>query len=227
MGLLGRGNRMESAKAKRGNMSIKSLVWPFVFLVIAIVALIMSQNKSTVKEMELSPKGIKISFYLLQAEERGGPSGQPPTTPVNEKQILITASSSQTISLVGKKILWVDDNPDNNVSERRALEALGLSFALAESTEQALRYLDTTSVDAVISDFKRKDDSQGGYTLLERLKERNLRIPYIIYTGSASPELEAEAKKRGALGETNRPTRLFELVIEALQKKAQEKYFLK
>jgi CheY-like chemotaxis protein len=218
---------MESAKAKRGNMSIKSLVWPFVFLVIAIVALIMSQNKSTVKEMELSPKGIKISFYLLQAEERGGPSGQPPTTPVNEKQILITASSSQTISLVGKKILWVDDNPDNNVSERRALEALGLSFALAESTEQALRYLDTTSVDAVISDFKRKDDSQGGYTLLERLKERNLRIPYIIYTGSASPELEAEAKKRGALGETNRPTRLFELVIEALQKKAQEKYFLK
>ena len=35
-------------------------------------------------------------------------------------------------------VLWVDDRPDNNRFERQALEALGIRFALATSTEDAL-----------------------------------------------------------------------------------------
>jgi CheY-like chemotaxis protein len=195
------------------------LIWPLVFLIVVLTVLFMSRGHFAPKDIELSAKGLKVSFYLVQAEERGGPGGQASKLPIDEKMIIRAAGAAQSISLVGKRILWVDDNPENNINERQALEALGLTFTLAENTTQALEKLNRESFDAVISDFKRKDDYQGGYTLLAALKERNLKIPYLIYSSSASSELEAEAKRRGALGETNRPTRLFELVIEALQKR--------
>jgi hypothetical protein len=35
-------------------------------------------------------------------------------------------------------VLWVDDRPNNNTNERRAFEAVGLRFTLAESTKEAL-----------------------------------------------------------------------------------------
>ena len=33
-------------------------------------------------------------------------------------------------------VLWVDDDPDINIGERQALEALGLTFVLASSTKR-------------------------------------------------------------------------------------------
>lgn len=42
-----------------------------------------------------------------------------------------------------KRILWVDDRPENNVYERNILEKYGLVFSLALSTQQALHYMET------------------------------------------------------------------------------------
>jgi hypothetical protein len=39
------------------------------------------------------------------------------------------------------RILWVDDNPDNNIYERRAFEAVGLKLVLATSTAEALNII--------------------------------------------------------------------------------------
>jgi len=36
------------------------------------------------------------------------------------------------------RLLWVDDRPENNVFERRALEALGIRITLSTTTEDAL-----------------------------------------------------------------------------------------
>ncbi len=61
-------------------------------------------------------------------------------------------------------ILWVDDRPSNNIYERQALEALGISFTLAKSTEEALEKISKQSFDAIISDMGRPPDSRAGYT---------------------------------------------------------------
>jgi CheY-like chemotaxis protein len=113
-------------------------------------------------------------------------------------------------------ILWVDDRPDNNVHERAALEALGVSFMLATSTEEAFEKLKRQSVDAIISDMGRPPDPQAGYTLLDKLRASKDRTPFIIYAGSRSPEHRAEARRRGAVDSTNRPDELFELVLSVL-----------
>lgn len=113
-------------------------------------------------------------------------------------------------------VLWADDRPNNNVHERQALEALGVRFVLATSTEEALEKMKRQSFDAVISDMGRPGDSQAGYTLLDTLRSKGDRTPFIIYAGSRSPEHRAESKRRGALDCTNRPDELFELVLSAI-----------
>ncbi len=69
------------------------------------------------------------------------------------------------------RLLWVDDNPDNNRYERQSLEALGVEFTLSFSTEDALSRLKRNSFDLIISDMGgRPPDARAGYTLLDALR---------------------------------------------------------
>ena len=123
-------------------------------------------------------------------------------------------------------VLWVDDRPNNNIHERQALEALGVSFELAKSTDEALDALKRQSFDAIISDMGRPPDPRAGYTLLDKLRASGDQTPFIIYAGSRAPEHLAEARRRGALGCTNRPDELFEMVLSALGLKHDFKHYL-
>ncbi len=116
--------------------------------------------------------------------------------------------------------LWVDDRPDNNIFERQSLEALGLGFELATSTEEALDKLAKRHFDVIISDMGRPPDPRAGYTLLDKLRASDDHTPYIIYAGSNAPEHKVEARAHSALGSTNRPSELFEYVLAALQHEA-------
>ena len=54
-------------------------------------------------------------------------------------------------------VLWVDDNPDNNRYERKAMEAVGIRFLLSETTTDALEKLSGQTFAAVISDMGRRE----------------------------------------------------------------------
>lgn len=118
--------------------------------------------------------------------------------------------------LRGAHALWVDDSPDNNRFERQALEALGIHFDLSDSTEDALDQVRRRSYDLVISDMDRPPDDQAGYALLDQLRSAGNRTPFIIYTGFRTQEHVREARQRGAVGLTNRPQELIEMVTQAL-----------
>ncbi len=113
-------------------------------------------------------------------------------------------------------VLWVDDHPNNNTYERQSLEAIGVSFVLATSTDEALTKIATKKFDVIISDMGRPPDARAGYTLLEKLRLSGNRTPFVIYAGSNAPEHKAEARSRGAIGCTNRASELFEYVLTAL-----------
>lgn len=115
-----------------------------------------------------------------------------------------------------KKILWVDDRPNNNIFERQALESFGIRFVLSTSTEDALNKLQKDTFDVIISDMGRPPDQQAGYTLLEELRNHGIRTPFLIYASSRAPEHISETRRRGAQGTTNRPDELFEMVLNAV-----------
>jgi len=48
-----------------------------------------------------------------------------------------------------RRILWVDDRPNNNITERKALEAYNITFDLAKSTGEALALLRNNHFDAI------------------------------------------------------------------------------
>jgi CheY-like chemotaxis protein len=110
----------------------------------------------------------------------------------------------------------VDDRPDNNEYERQALEALGVKITISTATDDALAKIGRQHFDAIISDMGRPPDPQAGYTLLDKLRTSGNQIPFIIYASSRSPEHRTEAKRRGAVGCTNRATELFAMVVSAL-----------
>lgn len=136
----------------------------------------------------------------------------------NALDIASQAASSQTVQrIAGKKVLWVDDHPDNNIYPRRALEALGIQFDISTSTDNALTKIKASNYDAIISDMGRGNDGQAGFTLLEKLKaELNGQMPpFIIYAAKQSNE---DTIKRGGFGSTNKAQELFQIVINALMK---------
>lgn len=122
-----------------------------------------------------------------------------------------------------KRILWVDDRPENNALEREIFEALGIRCVLSSSTEGALHLIrhyvaarERFPIHAIISDMGRPPDPRAGYTLLAKVRAMQLSIPYFIYAGSRAPEHIAEARDRGAQGTTNRAVELLDMVLSAL-----------
>jgi PleD family two-component response regulator len=138
--------------------------------------------------------------------------------PVNVKEIAATVGRATEVTATRvAQILWVDDRPQNNVRERAAMLAIGMRVALAQSTDEALEALKANRFDVVISDMGRPPDPEAGYTLLTTMRERGDMTPFVIYAGSRAVAHKQLAQERGALGTTNRPQELLDLVLRAVE----------
>lgn len=116
------------------------------------------------------------------------------------------------------RILWVDDEPENNVFVRQALEALDIEFTLCRSTEDALAVLRTQTFDAIISDMGRPPDRRAGYTLLDTARRNGYAGPFFIFAlEGSSRENRAEARRRGAQGSTDRADELIRSVLRSMR----------
>jgi CheY-like chemotaxis protein len=172
--------------------------------------------------MDLSQK---ISAAMTRT---GSDSG---TTPVNAREAIPQAKQNSVVKKAAemvrddeaqserkkstKSILWVDDRPDNNIRERRAMQSY-FEFDLAKSTGEALAKLKKTKFDAIISDMGRPPDMQAGYTLLQALRESGDLTPYFIYAGSDSAAHRQLALSKGAQWSTNRADNLIAKILETL-----------
>jgi CheY-like chemotaxis protein len=115
-----------------------------------------------------------------------------------------------------RRILWVDDKPNNNIYERRSMEAYHIDFDLAVSTREALAKIELNKFDAIISDMNRVPDRRAGYTLLGALRGRENRTPFFIYAGADAKRRRNAALARGADGSTNDPAELIADVLKAV-----------
>lgn len=113
-------------------------------------------------------------------------------------------------------ILWVDDRPENNVYERQAFETMGLRFALARSTDEALERLSQSRFAAIISDMGRREGPREGYVLLDRLRKDGNKTPLFFYAASSAAEHKRETREHGGQGCTNNAQELFEMVTRAV-----------
>ncbi|MDL1895179.1 response regulator [Anaerolineae bacterium CFX7] len=214
---------------------IQAIAWP-LFALLVFMNLRSPLKKFVDNAGEVSVKGLGVeatakrqleAAALLGAasvsKETLGASGSSAPDQGRAREIANVVSQAGKTEVVRQlseaTVLWVDDNPNNNLYERSALETLGIRFTLALSTKEALEKLQTHDYDVIISDMGRGSESRAGYDLLEQLKKSGNTTPFIIYSGSKLPQHIAEARQRGAFGTTNNPQELFDLVIRALESK--------
>jgi CheY-like chemotaxis protein len=123
-----------------------------------------------------------------------------------------------------KRLLWVDDHPENNTSERAALARLQIEVVAVRSTTDALAQLEGgtgSDFDLVISDWHRGADGPlAGLRLLTTMRGRGYRQPVVFYHGTFETvqraTLAASARVAGAFGESVLPGELIRLVLAAL-----------
>ncbi|GHB11426.1 response regulator [Modicisalibacter luteus] len=115
-----------------------------------------------------------------------------------------------------KKIIWIDDNPSNNIYEREALESQGITVDIADSSAKALDMISRNKYSLVISDLDREGNPKEGFILLEKLRSGAYLTPFLFYTGSATENLKNEAISKGADGLIDRPLELFSQVMKVL-----------
>ena len=211
------------------------LIWPAIILFILIrFGRELRDFFSSLGELSLKGAGFEASLKRKQAEVVAALSAAAASKPDGDKtresvakEAMIAADvvadcvTPRAIRRASRStVLWVDDNPNNNSYERQALEALGVSFVLAISTDEALKKISRQRFDAIISDMGRPPDPRAGYTLLDKLRSSGDQTPFIIYAGSREPEHVAESRRHGAIGCTNNANELFEMVLSALGRTA-------
>jgi CheY-like chemotaxis protein len=125
-----------------------------------------------------------------------------------------------------KRILWVDDEPDNNRLETAALAKLQIEVVAVTSTEAALARLDSDPerFDLVLSDWQLPESDlstlSAGIHLLRQVRKHHPTVPVVFYHGSGGKRERAvrrkQALREGAFGEAVMPDKLLKLVIKAL-----------
>ena len=94
-------------------------------------------------------------------------------------------------------------------------------------TEHALALIDLHGpYDVIISDMARPESRKAGVDLLEQLRDKGDQTPLIIYSfydSATWAEHFDRAVERGAVGSTQEPIQLFELVARALRTPAATK----
>ena len=207
---------------------VTGLIWPVVLVAcILIFRRPLGAFIENLSELSLKAAGVEASAKRGQVTaaaavaaaeasraERGteGGSAQPELGDIAE---VLPGRRAQR-KMDGSRVLWVDDQPQNNRYERQALEALGIRIDLSTETGSALEMAEEVPYRLIISDIRRPGDPLAGYTLLDALSRRGKRIPVVFYAGSASHAHVAEARARGAVGQTASPRELVAIVTEVL-----------
>lgn len=137
-------------------------------------------------------------------------SATTPTTTTTVKTSGLTISEPADIY---GRILWVDDNPDNNHDEILFLQQQNLAVYTVKNSSDALTLLKLYQYDAIISDMGREDDALAGLKLLQQVKAEYETIPFFFYTIMLSPTKRAFLTEQGADGAAEASTELYQQLL--------------
>lgn len=208
--------------------AIGALLWPLIIVV--LVVLLFPQLKEILgREITIQRGSNKVTFSkaadqfaseiadLRAHVSRMLAEGAPGAT-IAEPVAL--ADEQRPPPAGPRRILWVDDHPENNAFLIDSLRE-GPDRAVvveAPSTKDALAKLaDDPAFDLVITDLARKEDGterqDAGIALIEALRGRGIRIPVIAFpSAQAAQTLGPAALAVGAVAVTASPTELRALI---------------
>ena len=189
---------------------------------LALILLMVAIRRNKIDRLVVGPISIMMKEEAVQATAAAARSWQSNTDRYNVDVSRIRATVERAFSpttfdnMIGKSVLWVDDNPANNELAVRALRKFRLNVEQATSTDAALAALLRRKFDLVISDMGRGEDMRAGFDLLTRLRGSGSKVPFFIFAGSDTPEFRRAAAERGAQLSTNDMLELVDNTVKYL-----------
>lgn len=176
--------------------AIADLLWPITALILLVVIYRpvsrmigqISNRGGTLKigEFELSLPEIaqqqQFSISDLQAQVADLKKAIAASSTTVGKKSIAAETKAATIQ-AGKRILWVDDHPENNGSLQAALADQGFEIQNALTTEAALQLYAPSLFDFVISDMARGMDRTAGLSIAKNIKQKDPAQKFAIYSG--------------------------------------------
>jgi CheY-like chemotaxis protein len=193
---LGRRSNEEDVMDAALLSAIADLLWPITALILLVVIYRpvsrmigqISHRGGTIKigEFELSLPEIaqqqQVSISDLQAQVAElKKTFETNSAAVGTKSIIAETKSVTTRG--GKRILWVDDHPENNGSLQAALADQGFEIQNALTTESAFQLFAPSIFDFIISDMQRGMDRSAGLNLARSIKQKDPAQKFAIYCG--------------------------------------------
>lgn len=157
--------------------------------------------------------GVEATFLSDELDKAVSKCGE--EVPKNSINIVIQRAQKVMFLLRRVKILWVDDNQLNNISEHKILRSFGCSLDIVNTTSEALKLAKKNNYIAIISDMKRDGSSTEGLKMLSIMRSENILAPIVFYF----PQFD---QQKGippyAFGATNRADILLHYIIDIVER---------
>lgn len=193
-------------------LEILAKLLPAVVLLVAIVVFKVEIADFLRHASKVEAFGFKLekSTFAPRLEESAKKlNGQIPGSELTEVAFRKLKLAGPT--LVGLRLLWVDDHPENNFNLRRILDDLGVHITIALNNDEGLNAVKRNDFDVIISDFGRgAPPSENGGDLAKKLVELGYKVPFLIYTADPA-NVSADVPRALA---TNDPALLLSEVAE-------------
>jgi CheY-like chemotaxis protein len=185
--------------------AVATLAWPV--LAAAVFVLLYPTMKGVIKSRGFTVKvgAMEVTVQQVSDQLRSQVDDLQKTVLEIQNRLHQPAAPPATTAVSSpKRILWVDDKPQNNAIEIASLRESGFDIVAATSTDQALEFVSRTTVPygVIISDMGRKErglfQPEAGLHLLRQLRDIGDGTPFIFYT--AHKHVRAYAQQVRALG---------------------------
>jgi PAS domain S-box-containing protein len=152
-------------------------------------------------------KGSVFSFTISDLEEVA--FSRQRTVAPNSENSLKSQRASESRPLDNRRILVVDDSPDNRHLLSRILQRQGAEVVSAENGLEAVEVARTQDFDIILMDIQMP--VMDGYTAITRLRESGYRVPIIALTAHAMNEVRIKTLNVGASDYMTKPINSAEL----------------
>jgi CheY-like chemotaxis protein len=157
--------------------------------------------------------GVELNF-LQESLDKAAEKAPVNISPGDRSQVMRRAQRIRDV-LEGARVLWVDENPFNNLHERRSLQWMGVHVDIARDEEEALTQLSADGYDAIISEMKHGGVGDWGSRFLAELRRRGVHTWTVFYVLEFD---ESQGIPPYAFGMTNRADHLLHYIMDILER---------
>lgn len=157
--------------------------------------------------------GVELTFARVQLDQAAAHAGI--EVSVNDRSQVLRRAAAAARALIGMRILWVDDNLEDNESEVHLLKSLGLYVDQVTSSDEALTRLAREKYDAVISDIERGSEVDAGIHMVSDMWDQNVYRWTVFYVTKLEP---SKPLPPHVFNITNRPDHLLHFIIDIAER---------